>query len=111
MKADFIIRAGEPLSLSLLLVDGDLSAVQSLSAVLKAAGVNQTVPPVSAPVVASFQVNVAPSPNVGWTFYLDSETTQALKPGFYVTNAKINLSSGGPLKTDTIFIEVKGTVT
>jgi hypothetical protein len=111
MKADYIIRAGEPLSLNLMVLEGDIDEVVSASAVLKKAGTNMSVPPVSAPVIATFAVSSVEAPDMGWNFYIEDEITLGLAPGFYITNAKLNLVSGGPLKTDPITIEIRGTVT
>lgn len=111
MKADYIIRAGEPLSLSLLVLEGDVSNVTSVEAVLKAASANGTVPPLSSPILATFTVSPTSSPDVGWNLIIPNTVTATLKPGFYITNAKLNLTSGGPLKTDAVLIEIKGSVT
>lgn len=111
MKADFIIRQGEPLTLSLLAIDGDISNIASVDAVLKAAGTNGSVPPSTAPVIATFTVSDANAPDLGWNLVIDGDDTVDIKPGFYITNAKLNLTSGGPVKTDHVLIEVRGSVT
>lgn len=111
MKANYIIRAGEPLHLLLLVNEGNVTDVTSVTAVLKKAGPNLSVPPVSSPAVATFTVSNADLPDIGWSFYLNEQATLSLAPGYYITNARLNLTSGGPLKTDPITIEVRGTVT
>lgn len=111
MKADYVIRQGEQLSLSLI-ATGDVSMVDSVEAHLKKAGPNGSVPPNSAPVEAVFIVQpTADADAIGWDLFLDEADTSNLAPGFYVTNAKLNLSSGGPLKTDVISIEVQASPT
>lgn len=111
MKAHYIIRQGEPLVLQLLAVEGEVEDVTEVNAVLKSAGPNGSVPPISAPVVATFEVQPVPAPDVGWELILDEEDTVALKPGFYITNARLDLTSGGPLKTEHVIIEIRGSVT
>lgn len=111
MKADYVIQQGEELSLSLIAIEGDISDVVEASAVLKHAGPNGSAPGVSAPIVATFNVSDAEAPDLGWQFNLAEADTEVLKPGFYVTNAKLELVSGGPLKTDHLLIEVKASVT
>lgn len=111
MKANYIIRAGEPLSLDLLVQEGDINDITMVSAVLKKAGPNLSVPPVNSPTLATFEVTDLAAPDLGWNFYLDDNITVALAPGYYITNARLDLVSGGPLKTDPVTIEIRGTVT
>jgi hypothetical protein len=111
MKADYIIRVGEPLKLSLLIAEGDITDVSSVQAVLKLAGPNMSVPPMSTPAVATFEVTEAELPDNGWNLYIDELITVNLKPGIYVTNARLNLVDGDPLKTDPVFIDIKPSVT
>lgn len=111
MKADYIIRQGETLTLSLLVIEGDETSIESVSAVLKAAGPNGSVPPTSSPVIETFNVQPTEAPDIGWDFYLTDEETALIKPGFYVTNARLNMTGGDVLKTDAVLIEVKGSVT
>jgi hypothetical protein len=111
MKANYIIRAGEPLSLDLLVQEGDVTDITQVSAVLKKAGPNLSVPPVSSPILASFEISELESPDIGWNFYLDDSVTLTLPAGYYITNARIDLVSGGPLQTDPVTIEVRGAVT
>lgn len=111
MKADYIIRQGEELSLSLIATEGDISNVTSVQAVLKAAGPNGTVPPITAPTLATFLVEPVSLPDIGWKLVVSGVTTATLKPGYYVTNAKLNLATGGPLKTDEVLIEIRASVT
>lgn len=110
MKADYIIRVGETLILSLLVMEGDETIIDGVSAVLKAAGPNGSVPPASAPVVETFTVTPIPAPDIGWQFTLTDEETSLLKPGFYVTNAKLDMVGGDVRKTDPVLIEIKGSV-
>ncbi len=111
MKADYIIKQGEELDLSLIVSEGDISTVTTVTAVLKLAGPNGSVPSSTAPAVATFDVSDVAAPEIGWNLLIDSTTTATLKPGFYITNARINLTSGGPLKTDTVLIEIRPSVT
>lgn len=111
MKADYIIRSGEPLSLNLILQEGSIADVTDVTAVLKKAGPNLSVPPVSAPILAVFTVTDLTGADQGWNFYLTDSQTLNLAPGFYITNARLELSAGGPLKTDPVTIEIRGTVT
>ena len=111
MRADYVIRQGEDLSLSLIAIEGDIGGITDASAVLKQAGPNGSVPPLSSPPIAVFNVADVEPPELGWTFTLDSEVTADLKPGYYVTNAKLTLAEGGPLKTDAVLIEVRLSVT
>jgi hypothetical protein len=111
MKVNYIIRAGEPLSLDLLVQEGDVNEITGVTAILKKAGPNLSVPPVNSPALASFEVTELASPDLGWNFYLDDSVTLTLAPGYYITNARLDLISGGPLKTDPVTIEIRGTVT
>ena len=110
-KADFIYRQGEPIAISLLVVDGDISGVDDVEAVLKKTGPNGSVPPSTAPNVAVFTVQDAELPDVGWDLTLTEAETYLLPPGQYITNARINLLAGGPVKTGTVIIEIRGSVT
>lgn len=112
MKANYIIQVGEPLALSLLAIEGSISNVTSVVASLKLAGPNGSIPPLSQASVATFTVTSAQAPDLGWSLYISDSVTATLKPGFYITNAKLNLAGGaGPIKTDSILIEIKGSVT
>ena len=111
MKDDYIIRVGEPLKLSLIIAEGDITEVESVEAVLKIAGPNLSVPPLTHPAVATFEITEASSPYNGWDLYIDETITADFKPGFYVTNARLNMVGGDPLKTDPVFINIKPSVT
>lgn len=108
MKADYIIRQGEELALSLMVLEGDVSPITTVSAVLKSAGPNGSVPSITTPSVATFEVDDIDG---GWSFIIDGGATALLKPGFYITNAKLDLLAGGPLKTDPVLIEIRPSVT
>lgn len=110
MKANYVIRRGETLSLSLLVIEGDSSVVNTISAVLKKAGPNGTIPSNTAPVEAIFEISPVDLPDIGWRLLIQDEITDTLVPGFYITNAKLNLTDGSVLKTEPILIEVKGSV-
>ncbi len=110
MRADYIVYQGEPLVLSLLAVEGYIDNVVSVEALLKAAGPNGSVPSKTAPVIATFETSETEAPDVGWDFILSETITDTLKPGFYMTNAQLNLDSGGPVKTDHVTIEIRGSV-
>ena len=109
MKADYIIRAGESLMLSLLLVEGD-EIITEVTAVLKKAGPNGTVPPLSAPSVVAFTVTDTTPPDIGWDLSLTDEQTAIIPPGMYITNAKLDIEDGSVYKTEPILIEVRGSV-
>ena len=111
IKAHYIVRHGEPLCLSLLAVEGDISNVVSVEAVLKAAGPNGSVPASTVPPVATFEVTPADAPDVGWDLSLGSAEVANLKPGYYVTNASLELTEGGPIKSDHVVIQVRRSVT
>jgi hypothetical protein len=111
IKPDFIVRHGEPLCLSLLAIDGDIATVDSVTAVLKSAGPNGSIPPTTSPILATFEISDAEAPDVGWDLALSSEIVSSLSPGYYVTNAQLNLTSGGPIKSDHVIIQVRRTVT
>lgn len=110
MKAHYIIKQGEDLSLSLIATEGDVSSITSVSAVLKPAGPNGSVPPADIPSVATFTVSSVDSPEVGWNLVVEDTVTALLKPGFYITDAKLVYSTGA-IKTDPVLIEIRGSVT
>jgi hypothetical protein len=110
MKADYIIRQGESLNLSLLVIEGDDSIIDNISAKLKKAGPNGSVPPLIAPDVASFVITLIDPPDIGWSLLLDDEATSLIDPGFYITNAKLDMIDGSVMKTEPVLIEIKGSV-
>lgn len=110
MKANYIIRVGETLTLSLLLIEGDIDLVSGVSAVLKPAGPNGSIPATTTPAVATFQVSPVDLPDIGWDLYLSDEVTALIKPGLYITNAKLDMINGEVLKTDAVLIDIRGSV-
>jgi hypothetical protein len=108
MKANYLIKVGETLRLQLNRVEGDLTIVDTIAAKLKRAGPNGSIPASTAPTIAMFTViNTAE----GWDLLLEDEQTTLLEPGIYVADAKLNLVDGGVMKTDSVLIDVRPSVT
>ncbi len=110
MKANYIIRQGESLHLYLIAKEGYIDGVDEVTTRLKKAGPNGTVPSQSEPVIATFTTSTVDLPDIGWCFTLEDEETQIIKPGFYIANAKLELTNGRVVKTEHVLIEVKGSV-
>ncbi len=107
MAANYQIKSGETLTLTLRRVDGDLSIVADVVARLKKAGPNASIPPKTAPVVATLETFIIVD---GWQFILADNFTELLEPGIYVADAKLNLVDGGTLKTDPVTVEIRPSV-
>lgn len=107
MKANYIIKKGETLTLILEQVEGDFSVIENVSAKLKKAGPRGTIPPVTEPVVANFEVTPF---ETGWYFVLEGVITSSFEEGFYIADATLNLVGGEVDKTDTVLIEVQRSV-
>lgn len=108
MAADYIIRQGETLTLSLIAVEGDTSTVISASAKIKKAGPNQSIPPATEPVAGVFSVNTVTN---GWEFTLTDEQTAFIATGIYAVDASLALVGGDVKKTNPVFVDIKRSVT
>ena len=104
------IYQGEPLDITLLVIEGAAESVATVEAVLKKAGPNKSVPYSDAEPVFTFTSAAADAPDVGWKFSLTAVQTETLAPGYYITNAKLNLVTGGPIKSEPILVKVKPSV-
>ncbi len=108
MKADYFIKRGEDLRLTLTAIDGDVDTVVSAIAKMKKAGPNGTVPVATAPIVATLTTTAI---TLGWAFTLTDEQTALLDPGLYVVDAKLDLVNTGVRKTQSVLVEIKPSVT
>lgn len=113
MKTDYVIRTGATLVLSLDVMEGDPSVISSVSAVLKPAGPNGTVPSPAVLPIAAFGVTSRVASGeipAGWDLRIGDNLTAQIKPGFYITDAKITYTSGDTQKTEPVLIEIKSGV-
>lgn len=99
----FKVRTGETLTLKLVTSSGNISGVSTAICKMKKAGLRGSIPPSSAPVIATFNtINLSN----GWDFVLPANITQTLEAGLYIADASLTLTTGEIDKTGPITIEV-----
>jgi hypothetical protein len=109
MERTYRARNGERFTLFLDLVEGEMDNVTSITAALKKAGPNGSIPSASTPVLETFTILESFDPP-GWMMWLTEAQTAELVPGLYVMNAALSVPGFGVVKTDPLIIEIKGTV-
>jgi hypothetical protein len=106
--APFEFARGETISLALDAVEGDPASVSAVAARLKPVGAGGTVVAAGAAVAASFAVTsraAAGDDPAGWTLTIGAAESQALKPGLYRADARIEIGSGVVI-TDAISLRI-----
>jgi hypothetical protein len=114
MSLHYEYSIGETIKIYLDAIEGDVSIVAEIEAQLRKAGVGVRVADPDAPLVATFDISsrAATEDNpAGWDMIIDSDTSETLTPGMYLTDAKLTLTNGEIVKTSTLSINIVPAVT
>ncbi len=108
----YIFQRGETISLALDALSGDPLAVSNISAAMKAVAPGRTSAAADAPVAAAFAITPRTASGdipAGWTLTIAATVSQALTPGSYVADARIEIA-GGVVITESIALRIKQSV-
>jgi hypothetical protein len=108
----YIFQRGETISLALDALSGNPLTVSSISAAMKAVAPGRTSVTADAPVAAVFAITARGAFGdipAGWTLTIPALVSQALKPGSYVADARLEVA-GGIVITESIALRIKQSV-
>ncbi|MFC4291497.1 hypothetical protein ACFOWX_03615 [Sphingorhabdus arenilitoris] len=110
---NYIFQRGETISLALDALSGDSLSVSSISAVMKAVAPGRTSAAPGAPVAAAFAIEprMAGDDNpAGWTLTVPAMVSADLPPGSYIADARLELTDGKVVVSDSITMSIRPSV-
>jgi hypothetical protein len=108
----YIFQRGETISLALDALSGDPLSVSGISAAMKAVAPGRTSVTADTPVAAAFAIAArlaAGDIPAGWTLTIPAIISQALTPGSYIADARIEIA-GGVVITESVALRIKQSV-